>query len=117
MKAEIIKVDAENRAIGPVASEAASFLMAKNTADFTKNKTPNTKVHIVNSSKANIPHKKLNGKVYHHYSGFPGGRKAETLTQIIEKKGYAEIFRKAVYGMLPSNKLRSLMMNNLNITE
>ena len=118
MKAEIIKIDAENRTIGRVASEAASLLMGKNNPDFARNAQPTGRVNIINASKANIPHKKLEGKLYFRFTGYPGGRKSETLGNMIKKGGgYTEVFTKAVWGMLPSNKLRSIMIKNLNISE
>ncbi|MBI5140451.1 MAG: 50S ribosomal protein L13 [Candidatus Vogelbacteria bacterium] len=118
MKTEMVKIDAENKTIGRVASDAATFLMGKNLSSFTRNMEPKTRVLIVNASKANIPHKKLDGKLYFRFTGYPGGRKSETLGMMIKKGGgYKEVFTKAVFGMLPSNKLRAIMMKNLNITE
>jgi len=37
------------------------------------------------------------------------------MNKVIADKGQAEVFKKAVYGMLPGNKLRPLMMKNLTI--
>jgi len=51
------------------------------------------------------------------YSGQPGGFKTKTNAKVIEKKGWKGLYELAVFGMLPSNKLRPLMMKRLTITE
>lgn len=110
-------IDANGRTIGRIASEAASILMGKNTAQFAKNVTPKVEVSIINAAKTKIPAKKLLEKEYYSFSGYPGGRTSQTLAKVIEKYGYEEVFRKAVYGMLPKNKLRKPMLKNLVVTD
>lgn len=110
-------IDAKDKALGRVATAAAVFLMGKDDPAFQRNVAPNVKVKILNASKAKISQKKMQEKTYQNYSGYPGGRKVFTMEKLIEKKGYEEVFRKAVRGMLPSNKLRAVMMKNLIITE
>lgn len=110
-------IDALNRTVGRVASEAAFKLMGKNKADYQPNIAPNVKVNIINTSKAIIPVKKLKAKEYKRHSQYPGGQKIETMEKVIEKFGHGEVFKRAVYGMLPKNKLRSIMMNNLTVSE
>jgi len=110
-------LDAENKRIGRIATEAAVILMGKNLTTFAKNPLPNIKVEIKNTSKALIDDSKKSQKTYSRYSGYPGGLKQPTMEQVISKKGYGELFKEAVKGMLPKNKLRAKMMNNLVITE
>lgn len=110
-------LDAENKRVGRIATEAAVLLMGKNTPEFAKNKIPEIKVEILNTSKALIHEGKMEQKTYSRYSGYPGGLKQPTMKQVISKKGYSEIFREAVSGMLPKNKLRAKMMNNLIVKE
>jgi len=110
-------IDAHGKMIGRIASEAATYLMGKNTPEFAKNKIPKVSVTIVNASKANILDKKKKETIYTHYTGYPGGLRKLSMEQVIAKKGYQEIFRKAIYGMLPTNKLRSKMIKNLTVTE
>ncbi len=55
--------------------------------------------------------------LHERYSGYPGGFKTDTNARVIEKKGWKGLYELAVYGMLPSNKLRPLMMKRLTITE
>ncbi len=110
-------LDAQNKRIGRIATEAAVFLMGKNLPDFKRNTIPEVKVEIKNSSKLLIDQNKKDQKTYSRYSGYPGGLRQPTMTQVIAKKGYSEILKEAVSGMLPKNKLRTKMMNNLTITE
>ena len=110
-------IDAKNKKLGRVASEAATMLMGKNTAAFAKNKAPEVEVEIVNAKETAINEKKKLNKTYITYSGHPGGQKEEALGKLIERKGITEVYIRAVYGMLPDNKLRSRMMTRLKITE
>lgn len=110
-------IDAKNKKLGRVATEAATILMGKNTAAFAKNKAPEVEVEIVNAKETAINEKKKLNKTYITYSGHPGGQKEEALGKLIERKGIAEVYIRAVYGMLPDNKLRSRMMTRLKITE
>ena len=56
-------------------------------------------------------------KEYKRYSGYPGGLRHESREHLIERKGFLDVFEKAVRGMLPNNRLRALMMKNLIINE
>ncbi len=110
-------IDAKNKKIGRIASEAAKLLMGKDTPAFAKNIAPDVEVEIINASKADMSEKKKTEKFYRTHSGYPGGQKEEKLGDLIERLGIGEVFQRAVYGMLPTNKLRSRMMTKLTITE
>ena len=110
------KVDAKGIALGRTASKVAHLLMGKDTASFASNKVSGNKVTIENASQMKLNFKKLTTTKHEKYTGYPGGFSEHTIDEIISKKGHKELFRKAVYGMLPSNKLRPKMMKNLTIT-
>jgi len=110
-------IDAQGKKLGRVASEAASILMGKNTTKYARNIVADAKVTIINTGKADINAKKLDNKEYVTFTGFRGGINTEKLGALIERKGVAEAFERAVYRMLPSNALRKAMMKNLTITE
>lgn len=110
-------IDAKNKKLGRVASQAAVLLMGKNTPEFAKNTVADVKVHITNASKLDINAKKIAEKEYASYSGYPGGLKFNQAKMLIEKKGTGELLKKAVYGMLPTNKLRARMIKSLIISE
>jgi large subunit ribosomal protein L13 len=110
-------LDAANKSLGRVASDAAVILRGKNSPDFLRHVKPKNKVKVVNASLIKTTGNKREAKVYLRHSGHPGHQKSETLDDVITKKGMTEALKRAVYGMLPDNKLRAIMMNNLNISE
>lgn len=113
---ETYTIDAKGKKLGRVASEAAKYLMGKHSTQFARNVVPNVTVTIVNANEADISEKKQEEKEYVSYSGYPG-KKVETLKHLIDKRGRGEVFTRAVYGMLPTNKLRSRMIKNLVVKE
>ena len=110
-------LDATNEKLGRIASKAAALLAGKATVAFARNKMPTEKVKIINASKISFTEKKLKDKEYADYSGYPGGLKHLSVEQMIVRKGYSEIVKRAVVGMLPKNKLRAKMLINLKISE
>ena len=74
-------------------------------------------VKIVNASKLHLPERKRLGTMHTRYSGYPGGLKVETLDALIARSGHGEVVRKAIYGMLPHNKLRARAMKRLSVEE
>lgn len=109
-------IDATGKRLGKVATEAANYLIGKNLPTFTKNIAPEVVVKIENASKLDISDKRKK-EVFQSYSGYPGGRKLETLGHLGERLGYREVIRHSVKGMLPKNKLQSVRMKNLIVTE
>lgn len=110
-------IDAKGKKIGRVATEIAMALMGKDEAGFENNKVADVKVIVNNASKADISPKKLKEKQYSKFSGYPGGLKFENMEKIIKEKGYVEVYKKAVRGMLPANRLRKLSLKNLTIND
>ncbi len=109
------KIDAKGKKLGRLASEIAVLLIGKNLTDFEKNRVSDVKVMVSNVDDMDISLKKMKEKKYIRYSGYPGGQKIKTMEKVVEKKGSAEVLRRAVYGMLPGNKLRPLRMKRLII--
>src|SRR3989344_5134051 len=110
-------IDATGRTLGRVASEVAMSLMGKTKPSFERNKYSGISVRVVNTSKLRITTKKL-AEIYHtRYSGIPGGLRILKGTETAEKKGLKELVKLATYQMLPSNKLRRVMMKNLKIED
>jgi large subunit ribosomal protein L13 len=111
------KIDAQGKKLGRVASEAASVLMGKNSPTFAKNKVAETNVEVLNVKMADISAEKKIKDIYVTYTGSRGGLNSETLAALIARRGYSEVFRRAIYRMLPDNKLRDKRMLNLIIKE
>ena len=110
-------IDAQGKKLGRVASEVAKLLMGKNRTDFARNTVPDTKVKVINSSKLDVRSKKMESKKYKNYSGYPGGLRETSMKKVIADKGYREVLKIAIKGMLPTNKLRPVMLKNLTISE
>jgi large subunit ribosomal protein L13 len=109
-------IDASGKRLGKVATEAASYLIGKNSATVTRNNVTPVTVTIINASKLDVPVKKVS-EIYQSYSGYPGGRKTETLEHLGKRRGYGEVLKRTIKGMLPKNKLQPLMLKNLKVTE
>lgn len=110
-------VDANGMVLGRLCSEVAKMLMGKNEPEYERHLTSGNKVTVLNASKLKMTEKRKKETLHETYSGYPGGLKFRSNDQIIDKKGYSELIRLAVYGMLPNNRLRALMMKNLTIKE
>jgi len=110
-------IDAAGRAPGRVATEVAVILMGKDRTDFARNTMPDVEVEVVSAGAMKLDANKMKDKLYTHHSGFPGGIKHASMERVVETKGAREVLRRAVYGMLPKNKLRPRMMKNLKIKE
>lgn len=108
-------IDATDRTLGRVASEAAHALLGKRSPHYAQNLTAPIKVVIENASKLHLPERRIKGKVYTRYSGYPGGFYETRMDEMITKKGIEEVVRKTVDGMIPRNKLRTPRMKNLTV--
>lgn len=112
-----VTIDARGRTLGRVASEAASALRGKNSPSFAPNEIPNISVVIKNATLTDISQKKKKGETYERYSGYPSGRTVSTMEKVLAEKGVEEVYRIAVRGMLPANKLRPVAMKNLIVED
>jgi len=107
-------VDAENKILGRLASKIASILKGKTKPIFTPYIDTGDFVVVINAQKIKLTGRKLNDKVYYHYSGYPGGMKSITPKDLLQKKP-EEVIRKAVWGMLPKNSLGRQMLTKLKV--
>ena len=109
-------IDAKNQKLGRVATQAAVFLQGKHKADFEPRKPGTDKVVIKNSKSIEVSGRKADDKIYYHHTGYPGGLRKRTYKEVFNKN-HKEVIQKAVYGMLPSNKLRNDRMKRLIIQD
>lgn len=110
-------IDATDRTLGRVASEAAHALLGKRSAQFVKNLALPVEVTVDNAGKMHLPARRTKGKIYSNYTGYPGGLRFTSMEEMIAKKGIAEVLKKTINGMIPRNKLRKPRMKNLIINE
>ena len=106
------QIDATKKIFGRLASEVAILLRGKNQPSYQSYLLPKVKVTVKEITQVVFTGKKLAQKKFFHYSGYPGGLKERRL-EIEFQKNPAKIFKKAVYGMLPKNKLRDKIIKNL----
>lgn len=109
-------IDATGKRLGKIATEAASVLLGKDQAVFARHLTADVTVEVKNVSQLDIPEGKKT-EIYQTYSGYPGGRKTETLEHLATRRGYAEVVRRTIAGMLPNNKLKKQLLKQLVISE
>lgn len=110
-------IDATDIVLGRLASKIAKLLQGKDTAGYERHIPSGATVIVENASKIKMTDKRKAETMHERYSGYPGGLTYKSNADIIAKKGYAELVRLAVYGMLPGNRLRAVMMKKLTIKE
>jgi large subunit ribosomal protein L13 len=106
--------DAEGKTLGRLATEIATVLRGKNKVDFTPHIDAGDLAVVINSDKIKVTGNKMEGKIYYHFSGYPGGITAIKLKDQITKDS-RKVIKDALWGMLPKNKLRNRMMTRLLI--
>jgi large subunit ribosomal protein L13 len=114
MENNFYTIDGSGRILGRLASEVAVILMGKNKPSFLPYNLSNNKVVVYNVSQIALSGKKKEDKVYYRHSGYLGGIKSSTFREI-SGKNPTDPFRRAVYRMLPKNKLRDKMIKNLKL--
>lgn len=114
IKREKHELDATGQAVGRLASQIAMILRGKNRPDFSPHIDTGGYITVINMSKVKFTGKKLVQKDYFHHTMYPGGLKRTPMKKVFDKDN-TEVLRRAVYGMLPKNKLRDGMMKRLTI--
>ena len=114
---KVFTVDATDRTIGRVASEAASILLGKKSVTYTKNEVLPIEVKIVNAGKLRISEKRMSEKKYRWFTGQVDGLREISLPNLIAKKGIEFVLEQTVDGMIPRNSLRKERMKRLTVTK
>jgi large subunit ribosomal protein L13 len=111
-KPQVYRIDAEGKSFGRVASDIAFSVQGKRLASYSPEKLAHVVVVVSNADKIIATGNKKGGKLYHKYSGYPGGITTKSMEQLFEKD--PEMFLlKVVRNMLPKNKLRSKMLKKI----
>jgi large subunit ribosomal protein L13 len=108
--------DAQGKVLGRLATEIAKTLSGKNKVDYVAHIDGGDFAIVINAGKIRVTGNKLEDKIYHRFSGYPGGISSIALKDLL-KKDSAKVIQNAVYGMLPKNKLRDKMMLRLRVFE
>lgn len=107
-------IDAEGERLGRLASEVSAILRGKHKPTYTPHVDTGDYVIIVNADKIELTGKKLTDKLYHRYSGYPGGITTRNAAEMIDR--YPEkVIELAIKGMLPKNSLGRKMFKKLHV--
>ena len=109
-----IVIDAENQVLGRISSKIAYMLRGKHKANFTPHVDCGDNIIVINAEKVRLTGKKMTEKEYVRHTGYPGGQRFTSPEELL-KKHPTRIIEKAVYGMLPKNKLGNAIKGNLFI--
>ena len=111
---EWVLIDAEGQTLGRLASRVAILLRGKHKPNFTPHVDCGDNVIVINAEKINLSGNKWNDKTYIRHTGYPGGQRSLTANEMFGKDP-ARLVEKSVKGMLPKNKLGSVLFRNLNV--
>jgi large subunit ribosomal protein L13 len=107
-------VNAEGKVLGRLATEVAVLLRGKRKPEFVDFLDSGDFVVVINAEKVKVTGKKAEQKKYYSHSGYPGGIKEKTYKELLENKP-EEIIKKAVWGMIPKNKLGRAVYKKLKV--
>jgi len=107
-------VDATNVPLGRLSSEIAQVLRGKSKPTYAPHVDGGDFVIVVNADKVHVSGNKEVEKIYFRHSGYPGGLRAETLSEVREKHP-ERLVEVAVRGMLPKNRLGRQMLRKLKV--
>ncbi len=107
-------IDAADQVVGRVAVNAANLLRGKTKPIFTSHVDTGDNVIIINAEKAVFTGKKETDKTYTSFSGYVGGHKS-TNPERMRQKHPERILEKAIFGMIPHNRLGSAVLRKLHV--
>lgn len=111
---QIHRIDATGKVLGRLSTEIADLLRGKKKPEFMPNIDGGDSVIIFNAKNIRLTGNKLHDKIYYWHTNYPGGIRQRTAEEIMATDP-TDLIRRAVYGMLPKNKLRQHWMNRLII--
>ncbi len=107
-------IDASDVVLGRLATTTANLLRGKHKPIFAPNTDTGDYVVIVNAEKVALTGKKRRDKMVYRHSGYPGGLTSTPIGEVLDKDARKAI-EKAVWGMLPKNKLGRQMIKKLKV--
>jgi len=111
---EWLLVDATGQILGRLASKVAKIIRGKYKPNYTPHVDCGDNVVIINAEKIQFSGQKWSQKEYIRHTGYPGGQRSQKAEDLLVKDP-TRIIRMAVKGMLPKNKLGSVLNKNLYI--
>ncbi|MFC2059474.1 50S ribosomal protein L13 [Chloroflexota bacterium] len=107
-------IDASDKVLGKLATEAAGLLMGKHKPIFCRHLDTGDFVVVINADKVRVTGNKAKQKIYYRHTGYPGGLRSISLEKMLQTKP-ARVIEYAVKGMLPHNRLGAAMIKKLRV--
>lgn len=107
-------IDAEGVSLGRLAVPIATILMGKHRPEYTPHTDTGDFVIVTNASKVGLTGNKASQKLKRHYTGYPGGLKAETYGSVRDRHP-EKLVEDAVRRMLPKTRLGRQMLKKLKV--
>jgi large subunit ribosomal protein L13 len=107
-------LDAEGRALGRLASQAANLLRGKGKPIFSPHVDCGDFVIVVNAAKVRLTGKKASDKIYYRHTEYPGGIHSQSAGDVLAERP-DRLLRSAVAGMLPKNRLGRRLITKLKV--
>ena len=114
VKHEWFVIDATDKVLGRVASEAALRLRGKHKAIYTPHVDTGDFIVVINASKLRVTGAKETDKVYYRHTGYPGGLKSTNFAKLQATRP-ERVLQHAVKGMLPKGPLGYAMLRKLKV--
>ncbi|GGO76475.1 50S ribosomal protein L13 [Nocardioides deserti] len=107
-------IDATDIVLGRLAVQSANLLRGKHKPIFAPNADTGDFVIVINAEKVALSSNKKTTKMAYRHSGYPGGLSATPVGELLEKDA-RKVIEKAVWGMLPKNRLGRQMLKKLKV--
>lgn len=114
VKRDWFVVDADGKTLGRLATEIATRLRGKHKPVYTPHVDTGDYIIVVNAEKVRVTGNKTKDKMYYKHTGYIGNLKSISFDKLLQKDP-ERIFREAVKGMLPKNRLGRAMYKKLKI--
>jgi large subunit ribosomal protein L13 len=109
-----VVVDANDQTLGRLATQISTVMLGKHKPGYTPGVEMGDYVIVVNASHIKVTGNKLDDKMYHRHTGYPGGLKSVNLRDLLAKNP-DRVIEKAVWGMLPHNRMGRSLMKKLRV--
>lgn len=109
-----VVIDAADVVLGRLATHAATILRGKHKPTFAPHVDTGDFVIVVNAGKVALTGNKRQDKKAYRHSGYPGGLKAVSYDELLDKRPERAI-ELAVKGMLPHNRLGRKLIKKLKV--
>jgi large subunit ribosomal protein L13 len=107
-------IDAADQTLGRLSTRIAQVLRGKHKPIFTPHVDTGDYVVVINAEKIKLTGRKLDQKLYHSYSGYPGGLRSTSAREVLATHP-ERVIQAAVKGMLPKNRLNRHVFKKLKV--